>query len=272
MIARWFIPAALAVAIALPAARPATAQVRLSDLVQVEVLDGGSAANGTRQAALRVTLADGWKTYWRAPGDAGIPPEVDLTGSRNLGNVAITWPAPHVFDQGGLRSIGYARQMVLPLTITAANPGQPVTLAGELRIGICADICIPADLAFEAPLDAAAPRHPAIAAALAARPLTAAEGGVTSATCSLRPGPDGLRLTAILALPDTGGEEVVVVEPGSGDLWASPADTRRAGKALEVTADIARTDGRAFALDRSALRFTVLGSRRTVDIRGCSAD
>ncbi|MEM9552608.1 MAG: protein-disulfide reductase DsbD domain-containing protein, partial [Pseudomonadota bacterium] len=77
------------------------------DVVQVEVLDGGETAHGTVMTALRLTLADGWKTYWRAPGDAGIPPSFNWRGSRNVGEVAITWPTPQVFNDYGMRSIGY---------------------------------------------------------------------------------------------------------------------------------------------------------------------
>ena len=54
---------------------PAVAQ-GIDKLAQLEVLDGDRLSDGTYQGALRLTLKDGWKTYWRAPGDAGIPPAV----------------------------------------------------------------------------------------------------------------------------------------------------------------------------------------------------
>jgi len=262
--------ALLAIMFALPAALHA--QPRLEDIVSLDVLDGGRAADGTYQAALRLTLADGWKTYWRAPGDSGIPPRIDWGRSQNLGGATITWPAPEVFDQDGTRTIGYKHQLVLPIRIAPAKTDKPVRLKGRIDFGVCSDICIPADLRFDHELDAAAPRNPAIAAAIAARPLSEHEAGVTSATCRLEPGPDGLRVTATVNVPPTGGDEMLVFEPSDPAIWASEAKVSRKGGVLTATSDLIHTDGKAYALDRSGLRMTVLGRSRAVDIRGCSAD
>ena len=155
-------------------ALPAFAQ-GVDQIVQLEVLDGGASDDGTYQGALRLTLQDGWKTYWRAPGDAGIPPEFDWGGSGNVADVSITWPAPSVFDQNGLQSIGYEDQLVLPVQITPKNPAKPVRLRGEMDLGVCKDVCVPGRLDIDHTLDADAGRHPAIAAALAQRPYSAAK-------------------------------------------------------------------------------------------------
>lgn len=251
---------------------PARAQTALSDLVRIEVLDGGQTAAGTHQAALKLTLAEGWKTYWRAPGNAGIPPEFDWRGGDNIGAVSVTWPAPVVFDQGGLRSIGYEDGLVLPLTITPKRAGAPLRLAGEMEFGICREVCIPARLPFAGDLDARAPRNPAIAAALADRPYSAREAGVSAATCRIAPAPDGLRVTVRLTLPHTGGSEFAVIEPGLPEVWASEAEVSRRGGTLTATSELIHIEGKPFALDRAALRFTVLGANRAVDIRGCSAE
>jgi DsbC/DsbD-like thiol-disulfide interchange protein len=242
----------------------------LADVVRVEVLDGGAAADGTHRAGLRLTLAPGWKTYWRAPGDAGIPPQFDWRGSGNVGALAITWPTPKVFDQNGLTSVGYADQVVLPLTITPRAAGAPLRLRGELDIGVCKDVCVPAQLRFDAALDPAAARSPAITAALAQRPFTAAEAGVASVTCALAPAPGGLRIEARIAMPHAGGREFTVIEPGDPAIWASETETRREGDTLIARGELAHVSGGGFALDRSALRITVLGTSRAVDIRGCA--
>lgn len=253
-------------------AGPGRTQAALSDLVQIEVLDGGMTISGTHIAALKLTLADGWKTYWRAPGNAGIPPQFAWRGGGNLGSVAVTWPTPVVFDQGGLRSIGYKGGLVLPLTVTPKRAGKPLRLAGEIEFGICREVCIPARLDFARALNAAAPRNPAIAAALADRPYSAREAGLTAATCRIDPAPDGLRITARLRLPHTGGAEFAVFEPGLPQVWASEAAVRRQGETLTATSELIHIEGKPFALDRTALRITVLGASRAVDIRGCPAD
>jgi DsbC/DsbD-like thiol-disulfide interchange protein len=265
---------ALRLAAALAAGLLAAAPMRagpLDDLVALDVLDGGMTERGTYQAALRLTLSDGWKTYWRAPGEAGIPPQIDWRGSRNLRAVQITWPAPHVFDQGGMRTIGYERQMVLPVEITPEIPGQPVRLKGEIAFGLCKDVCIPGELRFDQALDARAGRNPAIAAALAQRPFSAREAGVRASVCHLTPTPDGIRVEAHITMPSAGGNEIAVIEPADPALWAEEPRVTRRGDTLIASAELVHGAGGAYALDRSQLRITVLGRDHAVDIRGCAA-
>ncbi|MBJ6371261.1 protein-disulfide reductase DsbD domain-containing protein [Sedimentitalea arenosa] len=246
------------------------AQVAMDDLVRVHVLDGGQTGSGTYMSALRLVLSDGWKTYWRAPGDAGIPPQFDWSGSSNIGKVSYHWPTPHVFDQNGVQSIGYDRQLVLPVEVTPRDPSQPVRLKGTVEIGLCKDVCIPGTLTVDHTLDAKAGRHPAIAAAMAQRPYSRGEAGVSAATCRLSPTSDGMRIEARITMPSSGGTEVAVIEPGSALIWASPAETRRQGNVLFAASDLVHVKNGPLALDRSAIRITVLGKRHAVDIVGCS--
>lgn len=248
----------------------AQAQSQLDDLVQIDVLDGGLTARGTYMTALRLTLSEGWKTYWRAPGDAGIPPQFNWRGSRNLGDVTITWPTPHVFNQNGMQSIGYTDQLVLPVEITPANAGQTVRLRGKVEIGICKDVCIPSTLSFNHKLDQTATRHPAIVAALAQRPFSASEAGVRAATCQITPIKNGLRLTAHITMPSAGAPEVAVIEAGNPQIWASETQTHRSGGKLVASSDLVHVDQSSFALNRSDVRITVLGKKHAVDIRGCT--
>ncbi|MFC4667813.1 protein-disulfide reductase DsbD domain-containing protein [Seohaeicola nanhaiensis] len=266
-------PAALVMFLAaLIGGGPLAAQSIQREVVQLDMLDGGMTPRGTYLAAFRLTLADGWKTYWRAPGDAGIPPEVVWSGAENIGSVAMAWPTPHVFEQAGYRSIGYTRQVVLPVEITPRRDGGPLRLRGTLELGVCSDVCVPASLHFDHVADLDARPNPAIAAALANQPYTAAEAKVKAARCRLRPSADGLHLTATLDMPSAGAPETVVIEPGAPAVWASETEARREGGALVAEADLVQADGKPFALDRSAVRITVLGSRHAVDIRGCAAD
>ncbi|MFV0513838.1 MAG: protein-disulfide reductase DsbD domain-containing protein [Jhaorihella sp.] len=260
--------AAAALISATPAV-PALAGGGIADAARLEVLDGGMTRRGTYLAALHLTLPEGWKTYWRAPGDAGIPPHFDWRGSRNLGDVAITWPAPEVFEQDGMRSIGYAQDLVLPIEITPGRADRPVRLRGEMELGLCKDVCIPETLTFDHRLDETAGRHPAIAAAMAQRPHTASEAGVESATCRLTPTAEGMRIEARIAMPSAGGQEYAVIEPGDPRLWASQTRTGRDGATLLASGILVQSGGGAFALDRSRIRITVLGSDRAVDILGC---
>ena len=80
-------------AAALIAPLPASAM----DVIHGEILQGWVLPDGNRMAAIRMTVEPGWKTYWRAPGDMGIPHSFDWSGSRNLSAVAVEWPATTVF-------------------------------------------------------------------------------------------------------------------------------------------------------------------------------
>ena len=259
------------VTLGLACALPARADFNsVDDLVQIDVLDGGLTAQGTYLTALRLTLKDGWKTYWRAPGDAGIPPSFTWQGSRNLGDLQITWPAPQVFDAGGLRTIGYKNELVLPVEITPVDASRPVRLRGKMEVGICSDICVPGTLKFDHDVDTDASRNPAIAAAMAQRPYSAAEAGVRSATCHLTPTADGMRVEAHIHMPSAGGSELAVIEPGDPTVWAAGTQAERKGDTLIAASELISENGGSFALDRSRLRITVLGQRHAVDILGCT--
>lgn len=263
--------AAAAVLLAGAAGSPALSGAVDGEIAQIQVLDGGMTKRGTYLGALKVTLQPGWKTYWRAPGDAGIPPSFSWRGARNVGELSITWPSPEVFLTSGYRTIGYHDQLVLPVEITPEKPGKPVRLKGRMQLGVCKDVCVPAELNFDHQLDSSASRNPAIAAALASRPWSAREAGVRKASCSLRPTEYGMKVTARISMPSAGGEEVAVIEPGTPNLFAGETSTRREGGLLVAETEFLPADSNAYAIDRSQLRITVLGKNHAVDIQGCSA-
>lgn len=251
-------------------AAPVAAQSWIDDVVQIDVLDGGTTQSGLQRAALRLTLADGWKTYWRAPGDAGIPPEFSWRGSKNLAHAEVIWPTPRVFDQNGMRSVGYEHELVLPIDVSPQVNGQPIRLKGKVELGVCKDICIPSTVKFDATLSPGAPRHPAIVAARADRPYSAKEAGVSSAKCVVSPTQYGFQVEAHIQMPHAGGEEYTITESGNPNVWASETQVRRSGGTLIATAELMHATSPTFALDRSELRFTVLGSKYAVDVRGCT--
>lgn len=241
------------------------------DVISVEVLPGWRTADGTHMAGIRFTLAPGWKTYWRAPGDAGIPPAFAWTGSDNIGGAQFHWPVPEVFELNGMRSIGYSGQVVIPLELTPGNPAGDMHLAGSVDLGVCDEICVPMTLTFDAVLPADGSRDAAITAALIDRPLTPDEAGVTAATCTMRPTDDGMAVTAALRMPPDGGNEVVVIESGLPGIWVSEAQTRWTDGWLMAEVEMIASNGGPVSLDRSGLRITVLGDSGAVDVRGCAA-
>jgi len=241
------------------------------DVISVEVLPGWRTPEGTHMAGLRFRLAPGWKTYWRAPGDAGIPPLFAWGGSRNVAGAVLHWPVPEVSFPNGMRTIGYSDEVVIPVEVTPSGPGAPLRLAGTVELGVCSDLCMPMTLSFDADLPAEGERDAAIVAALVDRPLTPGEAGVSAALCRAVPTDGGLELTAALRMPPDGGQEVVVIEPGFPGIWVSEAETRWQDGWLTAGVEMIAADGGPVALDRSGLRITVIGTSGAVDIQGCEA-
>jgi DsbC/DsbD-like thiol-disulfide interchange protein len=106
----------------------------------------GSRSGAVLLGGIAFQLEPGWKTYWRSPGDSGVPPRFDFSKSENIEAVTILWPAPTKFDDGaGGHSVGYHNQIVLPLRIVAKNPDKPVTLRADINYAVCAKLCIPVE-------------------------------------------------------------------------------------------------------------------------------
>lgn len=96
-------------------------------------------------AGVEIILDDGWKTYWRSPGD-GLAPSLEWKNSENLQDAELLWPAPKRHESpGGLTSFGYEKRLVLPLLITPGDTSKPIHLKLQVVYGVCADICIPVE-------------------------------------------------------------------------------------------------------------------------------
>lgn len=268
---------ALCLLATLATAAPAQAEAPViagQGLARVALLDGWRQPDGTRMAAIEITLAPGWHTYWRVPGEVGIPPEFDWSGSRNLASVAYEWPRPVVFDNSGLPGIGYAGQLVLPVLLTPETADQPLDLALDLFFGVCAEICVPVEARLTGRLAPGAGPEAAdrIAAALADRPRSAEEAGVLTVTCALAPGTAGYELTTEVTFgrPPAPGQ-VAVIESSRPDVWIGPPTSRTVGRVVTSRAPLEPAAGGPAVLDRSGLRVTLLDSGGAVDIRGCAA-
>ena len=96
------------------------------------------------RAGVELKLQSGWKTYWRYPGDSGVPPVFDFGGSENVKSVTVLWPAPERFSDGAGYSIGYKDNVILPLRVIPRDERKPVTLRLKLDYAVCESLCVPA--------------------------------------------------------------------------------------------------------------------------------
>lgn len=159
---------------------------------RARVISGGMQDAGRALAGIEIALDPGFKTYWRTPGESGLPPRFDWSGSQNVADVEIRWPAPSLFEDAGGIAYGYNHDIILPVIVKASQPGKPIRLALEIDYGICKDICIPARANLVADLSSAGPQRAAIEQALAKVPKPqprGAPGDLSVVSIAPRPGP-----------------------------------------------------------------------------------
>jgi suppressor for copper-sensitivity B len=132
----------------------ATAQSKVRLITAVE----GSGGAKTVPLGLQFQLQPGWKTYWRSPGDAGLPASLDWSGSANLAGARLAWPAPRRFTLFGLDTFGYEDEVVLPIEARPADPTKPLALRLKVDYLVCEKICIPVSARLSVDLPASPPR------------------------------------------------------------------------------------------------------------------
>lgn len=99
-------------------------------------------------AGVQLRMNSGWKTYWKNPGDSGVPPAFDWTGSKNLKQAELLYPAPHSFAEAGGTAIGYDDEVVFPVKLTPEREGEPIELKLAFSYGLCKDLCVPNDVSL----------------------------------------------------------------------------------------------------------------------------
>ena len=228
-------------------------------------------SDGLYTAALEIRLAPGWKTYWRAPGEAGFPPQFDFSSSRNLQNVEIIWPAPMLFGPQDMWSIGYSDHVVLPLLVQPADPQSLVELEVQASLGICEDICIPVALSFSGFLspESRSP-DPKIIAALANAPYSKSEASLTAVSCTFSASGDAIKMDVKLSLPPAGNQEIVMLEYSRSGHWVSMQLPKRNGPNLSAQGFLHSDAGQPTGVQASEVNITIIGSNYAVDAGTCA--
>jgi DsbC/DsbD-like thiol-disulfide interchange protein len=227
----------------------------------------GSRSGTVLLGGVALQLQPGWKTYWRSPGDSGVPPRFDFSKSDNVEAVTVLWPAPTKFDDGaGGHSLGYHDQIVLPLRIVTKNADKPVTLRADIAYAVCEKICIPVDAKAElAFTSVVSTEDAALFAALDTVPKPANVGDPNPLTIRdvRRDGPSSVVVD--VATPDA--REVSLFVEGPTPDWAlpipapdphSPPGVKRFSFALDGLPPGAKPDG-------AALKFTLVGADKAYE-------
>ena len=149
------------------------------DAAKVRLSAQGSLDHGRYRTAVIITMPSGWHTYWKEPGDAGVPPVFAFDGSANVAKSEVLYPVPMRLKEDGLEAFGYTERVAFPVVVTPADPAKPATLHLELNYAVCNKICVPghamADLALPSPQGGADGSVITEAFATVPRPLPSAQ-------------------------------------------------------------------------------------------------
>jgi len=221
----------------------------------------------TLRAGIEIRLDPGWKTYWRYPGDSGVPPRFTFTGSENVKNVTVKWPAPHRFSDDGGQSIGYKEHIILPLSVEPQDASKPARLRLAIDYAVCEKLCVPAEGKAELTLTRERTAHDAtVAAAEAVVPQRRALGDTSAVAIRAvrRDGPG--RIAVDVAAPD--GTEVDLFAEGPTEAWALPLPEPVAGapaglKRFAVTLDGLPPGTKA---EGATLTFTAVAGAAAIEV------
>jgi DsbC/DsbD-like thiol-disulfide interchange protein len=184
------------------------------------------------RAGIELRLEPGWKTYWRYPGDSGVPPIFDFAGSENVQSITVLWPAPRRFPDGaGGNSIGYMGRVIFPVQVVPQDKTKPVTLRAKADYAICEKLCVPAEGKAELQLASGpASEDAALAAAeaLVPRPRKLGDAGEMSVRIAQREMAGGrARVVVDVAAPE--GAPIDLFAEGPTPEWALPLPEPVAG-------------------------------------------
>jgi DsbC/DsbD-like thiol-disulfide interchange protein len=227
----------------------------------------GSRSGAVLLGGIALQLQPGWKTYWRMPGDSGVPPRFDFSKSDNVEAVTVMWPAPLKFDDGaGGHSIGYHDQVVLPLRIVAKAADKPVTLRAEINYAVCEKLCIPVEVNVELGFNNVASTEDAnLRTALDTVPKPATIGDPNPLTIRdvKRDGPKNVVVDVVV--PDSGNVNLFVEGPTPD--WSlpipdlvehSPPGVKRFSFQLDGLPPGVKADG-------AVLKFTLVGPQKSYE-------
>jgi DsbC/DsbD-like thiol-disulfide interchange protein len=231
-----------------------------------------SGANNNGDAHLRagieIKMQPGWKTYWRYPGDSGVPPHFDFSGSENLKTATVLYPAPHLFTDETGQSLGYKDRIIFPLVISPQQPGKPVRLRLKADYAVCEKLCVPAEGRAELTLIPGDSSQDSVLAAAEARvpkQVTAAQLGLT-----VRRTNDGTKQLVAVDLGAPAGNPIDLFVEGPTPQWALPipkrSQTAPAGRA-QFSFEL---DGLPPGVDPKGqvdLTFTVVTGERAVEVK-----
>ena len=169
---------------------------------------------------LQVDLQPGWKTYWRDPGDAGVPLQLDLSKSTNASLAGVDYPVPHRFEDGTSVWAGYKEPVAFGMHFERVDAAKPVVVSGNVFLGVCEKICVPVQFEFSVDVtDSAAPtmHHELVALALKDLPKAATAAFGVSALAR-----DGKAIRVDAKMPEGTAQAELFLAAPAGYQFSAP--------------------------------------------------
>ena len=230
-------------------------------------------AGDVHVVGIHLQLLDEWKTFWRTPGSVGLPPRMDWSNSRNLKSAEIFWPVPRVFKEGDSSFFGYEKEVVFPVGLRPVNPGEDISVLVDFEFAVCNEICIPTDATLSAKLPAQdVIPDPVLVETLDELRANFRVGDPDEIPrCRFKASEYGHEVALEYELPPEGQQVAhLVLEYSDGLFQFEEAELRRGADGIVATSFMHYYGEGAVAIDRSAIRSTVLFDGKAVEFRGCA--
>jgi len=185
-------------------------------------LISGSNASGevTLRAGIEMKIVAGWHTYWRYPGDSGVPPRFDFSGSANLKSAKVLYPAPQLHSDETGQTIGYENSVVFPVEVTPKDASKPVDLKLKIDYAVCEKLCVPAEGSAALPLKPGASAEDAAVKTAFARVPQRVDAAASGLTVKRAGG--GAKPLVMVDLPAPANAPVTIFVEGPTPEWALP--------------------------------------------------
>jgi len=234
----------------------------------IRLIAGSNTSTDALRAGIEIKLHPGWKTYWRYPGDSGIPPKFDFSGSENLKNAKVFFPAPHLFSDETGHSLGYKDKVILPVVVSPQQPDKPVRLRLKADYAVCEKLCVPAEGRAELTLvvgDSAQNSALMAAETRVPRHMTAVQAGLT-----VRRVKGGPKPAVAVELVAPAGQPIELFVEGPTPKWALPIPMPSQGAPAGRAQFRFELDGLPPGVNPQGqfdLTFTVVKGERAVEVK-----
>jgi DsbC/DsbD-like thiol-disulfide interchange protein len=245
----------------------------ISDIVSVEYIHGWTENNYDIQGAIHFRLSPGWKTYWKNPGPLGVRPIFDWTQSHNIEKIEFLWPTPEIFEQYGVRTIGYKDYLTIPIKIIKINPVENLELKMNIEFGVCSDICLLKKAKIDIPeVPIGSPKNSKlINDAINSVPSKVIDQTISQYACVIQISDDNIILTfTAQLLQEPTAKPAMILEYTIAGLYPQDQKTTVKEQEISVEASLTNISNTMGIIERDQIRAILIMNDKGFQLNGCS--